>query len=121
VLPNLGFGMEEGRLVAWLKSPGEAVRKGEALAEIEGDKATVELEAVVDGVLEEIRVAPDTVVPVGAVLARIRTTSSAAAIAPQLPSVEETAPKVQSKPAEPVQASPVACRPAQSAASTSPR
>jgi len=51
VLPNLGFGMEEGRVLAWLKSPGDAVRKGEPVAEIESDKATVELEAVVDGVL----------------------------------------------------------------------
>jgi pyruvate dehydrogenase E2 component (dihydrolipoamide acetyltransferase) len=73
VLPNLGFGMEEGRLVAWLKQPGDMVRKGEAVAEVESDKATVELEAVVDGVLEEVLIVPDTVVAVGAVLARIRT------------------------------------------------
>src|SRR5256885_10694667 len=71
VLPNLGFGMEEGRLIAWLKKPGDVVRKGEPIAEIESDKATVELEAVVDGVLEEILEPADKVVPVGAVLARI--------------------------------------------------
>ena len=39
VLPNLGFGMEEGRLLAWLKQPGDSVRKGEAIAEVESDKA----------------------------------------------------------------------------------
>lgn len=73
VLPNVGFGMEEGRLTAWLKQPGEAVRKGEAIAEVEGDKATVELEALVDGVLDQIMVPADVVVPVGTVLAHIRT------------------------------------------------
>lgn len=72
VLPNLGFGMEEGQLLAWLKTPGDAVRKGEPLAEIEGDKTTVELEALADGVLEEQLVAAETIVPVGTVLARIR-------------------------------------------------
>ncbi|MCY3720534.1 MAG: dihydrolipoamide acetyltransferase family protein, partial [Anaerolineaceae bacterium] len=72
VLPNLGFGMEEGQLLAWLKAPGDAVRKGEPLAEIEGDKTTVELEALADGVLEEQLVAAGTTVPVGSVLARIR-------------------------------------------------
>lgn len=73
ILPNLGFGMEEGRLIAWLKQTGETVKKGEPIAEIESDKATVQLEAVVDGVLAETFYAPDTQVPVGAVLAQIRT------------------------------------------------
>ena len=35
VLPNMGFGMEEGRLLAWLKKPGDVVRKGEPVAEVE--------------------------------------------------------------------------------------
>ena len=78
VLPNLGFGMEEGQLLAWLKAPGDAVRKGEALAEIEGDKTTVELEALTDGVLEQQLVAAETTVPVGTVLARIRSGAAAA-------------------------------------------
>jgi pyruvate dehydrogenase E2 component (dihydrolipoamide acetyltransferase) len=77
VLPNLGFGMEEGQLVAWLKKVGDPVRKGEVIAEVESDKATVELEAVVDGVLHEILVPAHTVVPVGTVLARIHAADSA--------------------------------------------
>jgi pyruvate dehydrogenase E2 component (dihydrolipoamide acetyltransferase) len=111
VLPNLGFGMEEGRLVAWLKKPGDTVRKGEAIAEVESDKATVELEAVVDGVLEEQLYSPDTVVPVGAVLARIRT-ASAETVPSKAPAPEQPAapPQVESKP---FQASPVAVRLAQ--------
>ncbi len=79
VLPNLGFGMEEGQLLAWLKAPGDAVRKGEPLAEIEGDKTTVELEALADGVLEEQLVPAETTVPVGTVLARIRREGAAGA------------------------------------------
>jgi pyruvate dehydrogenase E2 component (dihydrolipoamide acetyltransferase) len=79
VLPNLGFGMEEGRLLAWLKQPGDAVRKGEPVAEVESDKANVELEAVVDGILDVILVAADQMVPVGTVLARIRPAGEASA------------------------------------------
>jgi pyruvate dehydrogenase E2 component (dihydrolipoamide acetyltransferase) len=91
VLPNLGFGMEEGRLISWLKKPGDPIRKGEAIAEIEGDKATVELEAVVDGVLHEVLVEADTVVPIGTVLARIRAGGSAAPATPTPPPASEAA------------------------------
>lgn len=80
VLPNLGFGMEEGRLITWLKKPGDSVSKGEAVAEIESDKTNVELEAVVDGVLESILIPADQVVPVGTVLARIRTGEATSSI-----------------------------------------
>lgn len=83
VLPNLGFGMEEGRLIAWLKKPGEAVKKGDPIAEIESDKATVELEAVVDGILAETLYPPDSVVPVGTVLAHIHTGGKLASAGPQ--------------------------------------
>lgn len=91
VLPNMGFGMEEGRLIAWLKQPGDAVRKGDALAEIESDKANVELEATVDGVLDAVLVPADQVVAVGTVLARIRPAGAAASV-------------LSSSPAEPVSA-----------------
>ena len=73
VLPNLGFGMEEGQLLSWLKKPGDPVHKGESVAEVESDKATVELEAVVDGILDSILIPANQLVPVGTVLARIRT------------------------------------------------
>ncbi len=45
VLPALGMAQETGKVVRWLKAEGEQVIKGEPLAEIETDKATVELEA----------------------------------------------------------------------------
>jgi TPP-dependent pyruvate/acetoin dehydrogenase alpha subunit len=71
VMPNLGFDTQNGRLIEWLKQPGETVRKGEALAVIESDKANVELEAVAAGVLLEHIAKPGDEVVVGAVLARI--------------------------------------------------
>ncbi len=115
VLPNLGFGMEEGRLIAWLKAPGDPIRKGEAIAEVEGDKAAVELEAVVDGVLVDILVQADATVPVGTVLAHIRT--GAAEAAPTAPT-PAPAPSPVPVPAPPADAdtprvSPVAQRLAQ--------
>lgn len=72
ILPNLGFGMTEGRILAWLKQPGDVVRKGEILAEIESDKASVELEAVADGILDAILAPVDAVVAVDSVIAVIR-------------------------------------------------
>ncbi len=71
VLPNVGFGMEEGTLIAWRKRVGEDVRKGEIIAEIEGDKTTVELAATVDGVLVEQLYEAGATMPVGGVIARI--------------------------------------------------
>lgn len=73
VLPNLGFGMEEGRLIRWVRQPGDPIKKGDVLAEIESDKAAVELGATVEGTLHAILIDADTVVPVGTVLAHIQT------------------------------------------------
>lgn len=64
-MPQMGFDMTQGTLVRWLKSEGELVTRGEAIAEIETDKAVVELEAFASGVLRKILVKEGTVVPVG--------------------------------------------------------
>lgn len=50
-MPKLGFDMVEGKLVRWVKKPGDKVNKGEVLAEVETDKATVEVESFVSGVV----------------------------------------------------------------------
>jgi pyruvate dehydrogenase E2 component (dihydrolipoamide acetyltransferase) len=63
--------MEEGQLVQWLKSEGDPVRSGDVLAEIETDKATMELVARGDGILRKIFVGPGGVAPVGSVIAVI--------------------------------------------------
>jgi pyruvate dehydrogenase E2 component (dihydrolipoamide acetyltransferase) len=59
-MPALSPTMTEGRLARWLKSEGDMVRAGEALCEIETDKATMEVEAADDGILARILVAGDT-------------------------------------------------------------
>ena len=53
-MPNLGYDMDEGRIGKWLKQVGDRVERGEALAEIETDKTTVEMEAMASGTLQEI-------------------------------------------------------------------
>lgn len=69
VMPKLGFDMREGVLNRWLKEVGDAVHKGEVVAEIESDKATLELEAQVEGTLLAFLEEPGSVVPIGANLA----------------------------------------------------
>lgn len=64
-MPKLGFDMAEGTLVRWVIAEGQEVKKGEALAEIETDKATVEVEANVSGILFKHLVEEGSVVPVG--------------------------------------------------------
>ena len=48
-MPKLGFDMAEGTLIRWVKAVGDAVNRGEVLAEIETDKATVEVESLASG------------------------------------------------------------------------
>jgi pyruvate dehydrogenase E2 component (dihydrolipoamide acetyltransferase) len=71
ILPALGMVQETGKVVRWLKTEGEQVIKGEPLAEIETDKATVELEAPASGVLANVTAASDEDIPVGQVIAMI--------------------------------------------------
>ena len=63
--------MEEGQLVQWLRSEGDQVASGDVLAEIETDKATMELVARGDGILRKIFVSAGGVAPVGSVIAVI--------------------------------------------------
>ncbi len=81
IMPALGMAQETGRIVAWLKKPGDAVRAGEPLMEVETDKATVEIEAQAAGFLADLRAEAGTDVPVGeviAVIAREKPEASAA-------------------------------------------
>ncbi|HEY6092460.1 MAG TPA: biotin/lipoyl-containing protein, partial [Gemmatimonadales bacterium] len=63
--------MEEGRLVKWTKHEGDAVKSGDTLAEVETDKAVMELVARADGQLLKVEVKEGTTVPVGNVVAWI--------------------------------------------------
>ncbi len=78
IMPSLGFDMTEGKLANWIKKEGERVDKGQAIAEIETEKATVEIEASVAGVLQKILVQADQTVPVGTVIALIAEPGEAA-------------------------------------------
>ena len=69
VMPKLGFDMREGVLNTWLKAVGDPVSRGEVVAEIESDKATLDLESTVEGTLLAILEDPGAVVPVGANMA----------------------------------------------------
>ncbi len=70
-MPKLGFDMAEGRLVRWVKVEGDPVAKGEVIAEIETDKATVEVESSYDGVMFRHLAEEGTDLPVNAPIAVI--------------------------------------------------
>jgi pyruvate dehydrogenase E2 component (dihydrolipoamide acetyltransferase) len=70
-MPKLGFDMAEGTLIRWVIAEGQPVQKGAVLAEIETDKATVEVESSYSGVVFKQLVAQGTIVPVGKPIAVI--------------------------------------------------
>jgi pyruvate dehydrogenase E2 component (dihydrolipoamide acetyltransferase) len=72
-MPKLGFDMREGVLVRWVKNEGENISKGDVLAEIETDKATVEVESSASGVVRRLLASQGDSVPVGAPIAIIGT------------------------------------------------
>ena len=71
VMPQMGYDMREGTVVRWHKREGEEVNRGEVIADIETDKATVEFEAYTAGVLGRIVAAEGIAVPVGNLIAII--------------------------------------------------
>ena len=71
VMPKLSEQMETGKLIKWLKKEGDKVQGGDILAEVETDKADVEMEAFGGGVLRKILAQPGDRVPVGALIAVI--------------------------------------------------
>jgi 2-oxoglutarate dehydrogenase E2 component (dihydrolipoamide succinyltransferase) len=81
-VPSVGESITEVFVGAWLKQPGDAVKRDEPLVEIETDKATVEIPAPVDGVLSEQLVAAGSSANVGDVVARIDAATGAAVAAP---------------------------------------
>ncbi len=68
-MPKLGFDMQEGTLVRWVKNEGEAIKKGDVLAEIETDKATVEVESSASGIVRKLLVDQGAIVPIGSAIA----------------------------------------------------
>ncbi len=121
-MPKMGFDMTEGLIVRWIKKVGDQVKKGEAIAEIETDKVTIEIESFVDGTITQIVTAEGERAQVGGVIAVTDGVGSVAtAAAPAAPAVAAApaapaapvAPAAQTAPAvatADVKASPIAKR-----------
>ena len=92
-LPALGESVTEGTVTRWLKNVGDTVAVDEPLVEISTDKVDTEIPSPVAGVIEEILVAEDDTVEVGAVLVRVGDGSGAAAPAAPAPAAETPAPE----------------------------
>jgi pyruvate dehydrogenase E2 component (dihydrolipoamide acetyltransferase) len=71
IMPKMGDAMTEGRILRWMKQPGDAVKKGEPVAEIETDKVNVEIEAEDEGTLSRVLVPAGEIAAVGAPIALI--------------------------------------------------
>ncbi len=116
LMPALSPTMEEGKLAKWLKAEGDAVSAGDVIAEIETDKATMEVEAVDEGKLGKILIAEGTdnvkVNEKIAVLLEDGEDASAIGTASAAPAAAPAASEVPSAPAATAPAAPVASEPA---------
>ncbi|HWI08816.1 MAG TPA: lipoyl domain-containing protein, partial [Solirubrobacteraceae bacterium] len=92
VMPRLSDSMEEGTILKWLKADGEPVSRGEPLAEIETDKATLTYESDAAGVLTIVAPAGETL-PIGSVIARLETGNGASAASSAAPQATAVAPR----------------------------
>jgi pyruvate dehydrogenase E2 component (dihydrolipoamide acetyltransferase) len=97
-MPKLSDSMEEATVLAWLKRPGEAVKRGEPLVEVETDKATVVYEAEANGVLEEILVDEGGTATLGATIATLRVTGAAPVPRPAEPAPEPASSRPRATP-----------------------
>ena len=128
VMPKMSETMEEGVVVKWLKHEGDRVASGDALAEIETDKAVLELEATTPGVLRQIVAQEDSKVPVGQLIAVIGSVDediSPLVVRSATPSVQSahplTIPPATTPAAMPVMASPAVTSTARHEAATRER
>ena len=111
-MPALSPTMEEGTLAKWLKAEGDTIEPGDIIAEIETDKATMEFEAIDDGVLSKILIAEGTEnVAVGTVIAMLEGEGEDASPAPA-PAPEPAATPMEAPAPAPAAAKPVAAAPA---------
>jgi pyruvate dehydrogenase E2 component (dihydrolipoamide acetyltransferase) len=114
VMPTLGSDMTEGTLVEWKKKVGERVFKGEIIAEVDTEKAAIEIESFHSGVIEQLLAKPGERIPVGRVMAIIREEGTrttppvrASASPPPLQTVSPKEPVSSPPPAPPPVAAPV--------------
>ena len=101
-MPQLGADMSAGKLLRWQKKVGDQVQRGDIIADVETDKADIEIEVFVSGVIEQFLVQPGDKVPVGTVLAVIQEEGKPATTeAPSIAAVRPTVmrPTIQEVPA----------------------
>ena len=89
-MPQMGYDMEEGTVVRWLKEEGSTVVRNEPVAEIETDKAVVEFESEAEGVLLRIVASEGSIVPVGETIALVGLEGEEADNVPSAGSTEST-------------------------------
>jgi pyruvate dehydrogenase E2 component (dihydrolipoamide acetyltransferase) len=114
VMPTLGSDMTEGTLVEWKKKAGDRVVKGEIIAEVDTEKAAIEIESFHTGVIEQLLAKPGERIPVGTVMAIIQEEGTqtqppvqAAASPPPLQRVSPKEPVSSLSPAPPLIVAPV--------------
>src|SRR5215218_11403563 len=73
IMPKMGESIMEATILKWHKNPGDAVKMDETLLEIATDKVDSEVPSTAEGVLSEVLFNVNDVVPIGAVIARIKT------------------------------------------------
>ncbi|AFO92000.1 pyruvate dehydrogenase [Phaeobacter inhibens] len=85
IMPALGMAQDTGKIVSWLKSSGDPVKAGDALFEVETDKATMEVESPADGYLTDVQAEAGADVPVGNVIALVSDTAESSGSFRQAP------------------------------------
>ena len=83
IMPSLGADMESATLMKWLVHPGDAVKRGDVMAEVDTDKGLIEIECFETGVVEKLVAQIGQKIPVGGVIAVIRTAGAAPAEKPE--------------------------------------
>src|SRR5712692_8672126 len=116
-MPKLSDTMEEGKILRWLKHPGDTIHRGDAIAEVETDKADMVMESFDDGILDEVRLKEGESAKVGEVIAVMKSTDEAhapdgASASPAQGSASESAAHAADSEADTAEAAVAAERPA---------